>query len=108
MPNCLNFNIINGNIVVYLVLFKIKSYLSFFHCILFVMFVMLILTKIFFKLNSSRANSSPLMPFKVIKISNEQGQPIPIKAAKFVNANKICLAYGKQSAFHVVVSFLVV
>jgi len=53
-------------------------------------------------LSNSRANSSPLMPFKVIKISNEQGQPIPIKAAKFVNANKICLAYGKQSAFHVV------
>ena len=48
------------------------------------------------------------MPIKVIKISNEQGQPIPIKAAKFVDASKICLAYGKQSAFHVVVSFLLV
>jgi len=52
--------------------------------------------------NSSKANNSPLMPIKVIKISNEQGQPIPIKAAKFVDASKICLAYGKQSAFHVV------
>jgi len=55
-------------------------------------------------LSNLKTKDSPLMPFKVIRISNEQGQPIPIKAAKFINANEIHLVYGKRwSAFHTVI-----